>query len=69
MEEVVIKVDEVVEAAVVVMNDEIKGEIPFAFVVLKHNIYFSNIKIINQIKQKIMMMLLNILELFPDLKE
>jgi propionyl-CoA synthetase len=35
MEEVIIKVEDVVEAAVVSVEDELKGELPFAFVVCK----------------------------------
>ena len=38
IEEVVIKVEDVIEAAVVSVNDELKGELPFAFVVCKPHI-------------------------------
>ena len=38
IEEVLCRVDDIVEAAVVSMNDELKGELPFAFVVCKNNV-------------------------------
>jgi propionyl-CoA synthetase len=55
IEEVVIKVEDVVEAAVVSVNDELKGELPFAFVVCKPHILtpdqFKSVKdrVLNQV--------------------
>jgi propionyl-CoA synthetase len=41
MEEVLTKMDSIVEAAVVAVNDELKGELPFAFIICKSNIDIS----------------------------
>ena len=38
IEEVILQISEVVECAAVSMKDFIKGEVPFAFCVLKNNI-------------------------------
>ena len=45
IEEVLCRVEEVVEAAVISVSDEIKGEIPFAFIVCKNgDIDIKNVK-------------------------
>lgn len=49
MEEVLIKVNGVVEAAVVSAEDQLKGEVPFAFVVIQSN--FIDEEIIKSIKK------------------
>jgi len=42
MEEALIKVPEIVEAAVVSVKDELKGELPFAFVICKNDVNVSD---------------------------
>jgi propionyl-CoA synthetase len=42
MEEVLTKMDLIVESAVVAVNDELKGELPFAFIICKSSIDISN---------------------------
>lgn len=49
MEEVLTKIDEVSEAAVVSVTDELKGELPFAFLICRHNVDFSNPDVIKKI--------------------
>ena len=54
MEEVLTKVSHIVEAAVVSVNDELKGELPFAFIILKNNVESNTIeKVINEAKEAI----------------
>lgn len=42
MEEALIKVSEIVEAAVVSVKDELKGELPFAFLICKNDVDIQN---------------------------
>ena len=52
MEEVIMKVKEVAEVAVVAVNDMLKGELPFAFCVLKSTTKSEDeVKIVNSIKE------------------
>ena len=51
IEEVILKIPEIVECAVVSLKDSIKGEVPFGFVILKNNI---NNDIFDKIKKNIM---------------
>jgi propionyl-CoA synthetase len=57
MEEVLTKMDLIVEAAVVAVNDELKGELPFAFIICKSNVDINNseiyAKIVNDAKEHI----------------
>jgi propionyl-CoA synthetase len=57
MEEVLTKISEISEAAVVSVLDELKGELPFAFVICRNGINTSDLevrnKIINEAKEHI----------------
>ena len=54
IEEIIAKIDEVNECAVVSKRDKLKGEIPFGFVVLKQDIDIDdNNIIINKIKKAV----------------
>jgi len=52
MEEALIKVPEIVEAAVVSVKDELKGELPFAFLICKNNVDIQNKEVYDKIIQK-----------------
>jgi propionyl-CoA synthetase len=53
MEEALLKCKEIVEAAVVSIKDELKGELPFAFIVCKNGIKISEKELIEKAKEKI----------------
>lgn len=52
MEEALIKVPEIVEAAVVSVKDELKGELPFAFLICKNDVNIADKDIYKQIVDK-----------------
>jgi propionyl-CoA synthetase len=53
IEEVLTTVPEIVEAAVVGINDEVKGELPFAFIVLKDGVCVTHDVIVDKAKSEI----------------
>jgi propionyl-CoA synthetase len=53
MEEILTRIPEIVESAVVGINDDVKGELPFAFIVLKANNGRGVKEIIENAKQEI----------------
>lgn len=52
IEEVIMKVPEISESAVVGINDKLKGEVPLVFVVLNTNVDLSNEVLLKEIKEK-----------------
>lgn len=52
MEEVLTKISEIAEAAVVSVYDELKGELPFAFVICRSEIDTSNVDIRKKLENK-----------------
>lgn len=52
MEEALTKVNEIVEAAVVSVYDELKGELPFAFLICKNNVDIENKQVYKNIIEK-----------------
>ena len=54
IEEIINKIDEVVECAVVSKKDKLKGEIPFCFIILKNDIGINNYDdIIDKVKKSV----------------
>ena len=52
MEEVIMQIPEITEAALIGLKDEVKGEVPFGFIVLNLNIDGKDLEIVNEIKKR-----------------